>query len=265
MEQDKVKIEKTLKQPKRSQLMTAYFTKGHTNVRIIAFLCFLLFLAAGIIVMQLGWSDLLAYALFAVALVAFIYFILTVFRVLAKYLKDEEVDELIESDMHQAFIQAFAYLGITKDDVSELQPLVTQSPEVFPGSKQIYFKSAKKHTPRYSQSKYNALLFGIDQLYFYGANINHINGAISYNTTQEFSYFDVVSVGSTLGIDLSDKYPRETLDLVFTLIDSQKITLRLRDHVVQNVDKGAHPITEEEMAIIVAVRSLIRDKKSAIH
>lgn len=174
-----------------------------------------------------------------------------------------KIDILIKKDYFEAEKRAKTLLGITEKDYQQ-QILITV-PDSFSNQENVkYHLEVQKDGPNklyFNQAYVTVLFYGKKSLYIYQCNIDHRSGLIGYDRAQEFNYFDVISVETTVKYDNESKPKYSVLNAELTLSNNQKFLIHLRNQRIHDQLPDQPLISEKEQKVLQMLKDRIRASK----
>lgn len=250
-----VNLEKIFK--KRSKLLLRFFFKTHyLNVIFFA----ILFVGAGLAAFFTRGNEnlLLHYILGGVAILLFLFLLLSILRLFNGNLKREEVDAIYAHDRQIAYDGLFKNLVIENSKSKyQAEPFEIVCPELYPRRNKILYRYFKEDGKvYYTHVGYSWLFFGEKSLYYYHSTVNHVHGYVGYDVSCEFDYKDIVSISTVT----DHKNNVETFVLTITLVNGESLDIALRTRP-NKIYTSTHALNEKEAAVVATIRNVIRNSK----
>jgi len=190
-------------------------------------------------------------------------------KLTAKYFKKvsgRSIDayaDIVKADYAKIIERARQLSSITHYDYSE--PILITVPDAFYHNGKVKYRLDEKidgtYTLLYDQALIYVLFFGKDSLYYFQANVNHLNGQIASDVAGEFNYSSVTHMETGLKYDSIDKPKYITLDLEIGLIDGTIIPFHLRNHRLHQDYKLPGLLTDKEQQILTILKKKVRESR----
>ncbi|MBU1094478.1 MAG: hypothetical protein KKH01_08455 [Firmicutes bacterium] len=191
-------------------------------------------------------------------------------KLTAKYFKKvsgksiDSFNEMVQADYAKAIERAQQLSSIEKSEYSS--PILITVPDAFHYGGKVNYRLDKKpddtFTLMYDQALVYVLFFGKNSLFYYQANMNHINGQIASDIAGEFNYADVVHMETELKYDHIDRPKYITLDLEIGLVDGTIVPFHLRNHRVHQDYDLPSLLTQQEQLILGILKKKVRESRN---
>lgn len=169
--------------------------------------------------------------------------------------------EMVQADYVKIIERAHQLSSIDKNDYSA--PIMITVPDAFYRGGKVNYRLDKKmdetFTLIYDQALVYVLFFGEKSLFYYQANINHIDGQIAADIAGEFNYSDVIHIETELKYDNNDKPKYLSLDLEIGLVNGTIVPFHLRNHRVHQDYKLSSFLTNQEQQILDILKKKVRE------
>jgi len=190
-------------------------------------------------------------------------------KLTAKYFKKvsgksiDAYDEIVKADYAKITERARQLSSITNYDFSE--PILITVPDAFYHNGKVKYRLDEKsdgtRTLLYDQALVYVLFFGKDSLYYYQANVNHLNGRIASDVAGEFNYSSVSHMETGLKYDSVERPKYITLDLEIGLVDGTIVPFHLRNHRLHQDYQLPGLLTETEQQILTILKKKVRESR----
>ncbi len=186
-------------------------------------------------------------------------FILLIFRISGKFLKNKEYRKIVKDDYKNAFEACLKTFGLNSDDLCYNEPFVFFNPSAFPHSNKYVSKYDKKsNSIFYSHSEISSVLFGKEELYIYSSHIDHVTGINSFEKAKECRYEDIISVNTKTDISKRGKFFNDILTVSFTFNDGTSSELLVRNTLSQSSSFKAPLLKSIKSKIVYAALVLLQ-------
>ncbi len=174
-----------------------------------------------------------------------------------------QIDVLIKKDYFEAQKRAKSLLGINEKDYYQ-QVLITV-PDSFSNRDEVkYHLEVEKDGENklyFDQAYVTILYYGKETLFIYQCNIDHRSGYIGHDRAQEFNYFDVISVETSIKFDNDTRPKYSVLNAELTLSNNQKFLIHLRNQRLDSQPLEQPLLSEKEQNVLQMLKERIRASK----